>query len=146
MSKGHRKFTVRNCGMLLLAIFIAGCSQGDARPAAEFSGKVTFDGVPMEEGSIHFTSPKTGESTFCNIEKEGAYRVLFQDADVGEVYEISVQEAVVNQPDTPAHEMKPPPKLTVNLPRKYKARATSGLTATLAKPGVNLTDVALTSK
>jgi len=133
-------------GGLVVSLGLSGCSgNGDSRPQSEFFGVVTFDDKPMEEGSIHFTSPKTGESAFCNLGEGGAYQVTFPGGDLNESYEVTIKEAVVDTEGIPAHEMPPPVKLSVSLPQRYRQRPTSGLRATLEKPGKNHVDFALTT-
>jgi len=130
----------------LFCLLLAGCPADDSRPVAEFTGQVSFDGQPMGEGSIHFTSPKTGEGFNANIGEDGKYTVKVGFADVGEVYEVVVSETLVNPPGTPMNQLKVPPKLSVKLPNRYRARPTSGLKAKLEKAGTNTANFELTSK
>lgn len=60
---------------VLLAAF-SGCRSTDGPPRASISGKVTFDGKPVEEGSIVFipTEGTTGPSSGGQI-KQGVYTV-----------------------------------------------------------------------
>ncbi|WP_437192628.1 hypothetical protein [Planctomicrobium sp. SH527] len=123
-----------------------GCGNNSGRPPVEIHGVVKFNGEPLEEGSIHFTSPKTGESAGVNIGQAGTYQVKFNEADIGEAYEVSIGQTIVDQTGIPASELQPPPPLKAKIPRRYMARNTSKLTAAVKAPGKNQVDFDLTSK
>ena len=57
---------IRGVGWLFLVVMLAvvlGCGGGISRPTGTVSGTVTFDGLPLEEGVISFTSLEGGPVT-----------------------------------------------------------------------------------
>jgi len=121
---------------------LTGCSGRRERPAASFHGIVTLDGKPLEEGSIHFTSPRTGEVAYVNLEKSGTYEVSFPEVDLGEEYEVAVAPTVITF-ESKAHTGFAR-SMNVKLPKKYMDRRTSGLRAKIEQPGKNQFDFVLT--
>ena len=121
----------------------SGCSDRNSRPSVTIQGTVTLDGKPLPQGSIHFTSPLTGESAYMNLEPGGKYAVTFPEADVGEAYEISIQRPQIEEDD--AHAKIEPIKMDVKIPPKYTNRRSSGLTLTIESGGEQTYDVDLSS-
>ena len=107
-----------------------GCGTGDSRPSAEIQGVVQFDGQPLEEGSVHFSSTKSGETAYANLGPGGAYTVTFDEVDAGQVYEVAVTKPVNEELDAHAFEASQQAP-TVSIPPKYTNRATSGLSLTV---------------
>ncbi len=138
------RFTVhRYCGLAAWLIALAGCGDADVRPSASISGQILLDGVPLRDGSVQFTSPKTGETAYANLDGDGRYQVTFPRADVGAEYEVTVGVTVEEDLDPVAitrNRSKGP--LTL-VPRKYSDRTTSGLTATITTAGENQFDFEL---
>ena len=62
---------------LMLGVLVAGCGGNSGPERATVSGKVTFDGEPVHQGSIAFipTGQTTGPTAGAVIEK-GEYRTL----------------------------------------------------------------------
>ncbi len=129
--------------LLCSGVVSFGCSGRSARPPATIEGVVTLDGEPLPQGSIHFTSPLTGESAYVNLEPGGTYSVTFPEADVGEAYEVSIQKPQIEEDD--AHARVAPVKMDVKIPPKYTDRTTSGLTYEIQDGGTQTFDVELTS-
>lgn len=123
-----------------------GCSNNGGRPPVEIHGVVTFDGQPLEEASILFVSPKTGESASSNLGPGGTYKVTFGEADIGESYQVAINPLIVDLTGIPASEVKPPPPLNPKLPKKYRSRTTSNLTALVKAPGKNEFNFDLSAK
>ena len=120
-----------------------GCSGRSTRPPATIEGTVTLDGKPLPQGSVHFTSPLTGESAYVNLEPGGTYSVTFPETDVGEAYEVSVRKPEIEEDD--AHARVAPVKMDVKIPPKYTDRTTSGLTYEVQEEGTQTFDIELTS-
>lgn len=133
---------------LLVSVLLAqGCS-GDpnVRPAVEISGSVTLDGAPLQQASIQFTSSKSGESAYANLDENGNYTVSFPQADVGSAYEVTISPPVVEEENAMALAEKPQEKSTMKIPAKYTKRTTSGLIAQVNEPGENKANFELKSK
>ncbi|MBA2113467.1 hypothetical protein [Bremerella alba] len=134
--------------LFTLAVFTwvacLGCNQRSARPSVTIEGTVTVDETPLPQGSIHFTSPLTGESAYVNLQPDGTYAVSFPEADLGEAYEVSIQKPQIELED--AHAKAERIKMDVKIPPKYAHRTTSGLTFTVQEGGTQTFDVELSSK
>ncbi|UUO06852.1 hypothetical protein M4951_00725 [Blastopirellula sp. J2-11] len=120
-----------------------GCGTSDARPSAILQGTVTLNGKPLEEGSVRFTSTKTGETAYANLEAGGRYSVEMPEVDLGEDYLIAVGQTIVDETDAMALAANPPAPMTVKIPAKYAERTTSGLSLTIDQPGVHSFDIEL---
>ncbi len=130
----------------LLASLVIGCGESDPRPPVEISGVVNLDGAPLQEGSIHFTSGQTGETSYANLNEKGQYSLKFPKADLNTQYEIKIGPPVVDEQDAHALENNPPSKMKQSIPKKYLNRTTSGLKVKIEKDGKNEFDFDLTSK
>jgi len=131
---------------LACVVTLAGCGGSDTRPEATITGQVLLDGSPLTAGSIRFTSTKTGESAYANLDGSGRYEVTFPEADVGSEYDVTVGAAIEEELDATAIAENPPEKVRSRIPRKYSDRTTSGLKTTIATEGENQFDVELRSR
>ncbi|QDU73093.1 hypothetical protein Pan97_00600 [Bremerella volcania] len=128
----------------IIAIFglaLVGCQGRSARPSADIQGVVRLDGKPLEQASVHFTSPRTGESAYANVEPGGTYRIPFPEVDIGELYEVAVRKPVVEveyATDAPTSQPK-----TTKIPDRYANRRTSGLTFKIESGGSQTFDIDL---
>ena len=145
-------------GLLILALVSTGC--GPAKlPVVRITGKVTFEGKPVEGASVIF-SPMDSEGRLASglTDAKGEFLVLTQGAVKTGVlpghYRIAVFKYTLvdarNNPvvlsgesepfdpskRTPGSSARPVPKLA--LPDKYKNAETSGLTAEVTKRGPNV--------
>lgn len=121
----------------------AGCGGPTDRPQVRVTGVVTLDGAPLTFGSVQFTSTKTGETAYANLDDDGRYMVTFPEADLGVEYEVTVGQPVDDELDATAL-LENPPEATRNvIPRKYSSRATSGLTVLISDSGETQFDVNL---
>ncbi|MCC9606587.1 hypothetical protein LOC68_17110 [Blastopirellula sp. JC732] len=127
----------------IAATMLLGCGGGSERPSATIQGVVTLEGKPLDQGSVHFTSPKTGESAYANLTGEGKYLVTFPYADIGQAYQVSIGKTVVDETDAHALAANPPAPMTVKIPAKYSERTTSGLSVTIETGGETQYDIAL---
>jgi len=142
---------VKNRSVVLVLLTILGFSGGctgttDSRPSVEISGTVTLNGSALQAGSIQFTSPKTGESAYSNLDASGHYSLSFPKADVGSEYEITVGPAVSENQDALSMAEKPQQKIKSLIPKKYFDRSSSGLTAKIEQTGKNEFNFDLKSK
>ena len=126
---------------------LSGCSgDTDSRPAVEIKGIVTLDGSPLQEASIQFTSPKTGESANANLDASGQYSISFPKADIGSVYEITITPPVVDEQNAMALAEQPKEKAANKIPAKYSSRTSSGLTTQIEQAGNHEANFDLKSK
>jgi hypothetical protein len=119
--------------VILTAISLAGCKPGPA--IGEVRGKVTYKGKPVSEGTITFINPSGGGSGDAQLGPDGSYEIK-GGLVVGDY--IVIVTPLIHYVDTdpgktpPSPEEKPAP----NIPRKYRAQASSPLKATV-KEGPN---------
>ncbi|MCX7426751.1 MAG: hypothetical protein NTW96_14130 [Planctomycetia bacterium] len=141
---------------LLALLLLGGCGSG-LPERGKVTGKVTFNGRPVPEGTVTFY-PKTGRSASGRIQPDGTYTLTTFDEGDGAIvgsHEVtieSVQFAKVPQPKSFEAElgsaktgkrvdpaaMKP----QWLLPEKFSVRGQSGLTREV-KSGPNTIDFAL---
>lgn len=135
---------IGSCLLLIAGSLAVGCGGGDARPGATIEGTVLLDGQPLEMGSVHFTSPQSGETTYANLDSNGKYAVEFPKVDVGQRYLISVDKPVFVAEDAYAP-LPPQPKMKRKIPPKYTSRTNSGLEVEIEKGGKLTHDIELSS-
>lgn len=123
---------LRVVGICCTMMFIAGCGSAQT---GDVSGKVTLDGVNLEDGTITFEDPSKGIGQSAEI-KAGAYK-LVSPLKIGD-YKVGVQP-----PPPPAPTAAPSTASKVVIPAKFRQPASSGLTATV-KVGPNTADFNLT--
>lgn len=119
--------------VFLGALSLVGCKSGSG-PAGEVSGKVTFEGKPVTEGTVTFQSDAgTGDEGTLNA--EGAYS-LKRPLPTGD-YKVFILPPVVKSVDPKTRrtvsDLKPMP----DIPEKYRSQATSDLKAKI-EPGKNV--------
>lgn len=142
----HNLLYLTTC-CFISASLISGCgSDSDSRPAVEIKGTVTLDGSPLQEASIQFTSPKTGESAYANLDSSGQYSITFPKADLGSIYEITITPPVVDEQNAMALAEQPQEKATSKIPVKYASRTSSGLTTQIDQAGTHEANFDLKSK
>jgi hypothetical protein len=128
---------------LLGLALAAGCASGDL-PTAVVTGKVTYDGKPVPNGTVLFV-PAAGPPATGEIQPDGSYRMTTYANGDGAVlgkHQVCIT-ALQDITGRGAEERTPlPPPI---IPEKYMHRATSGLTADV-QPGENTIDFALTKQ
>lgn len=114
--------------------FAAGC--GSQEKPIDISGKVTFNGEPVTEGSVQFIEDATGRGAEIELGPGGTYKAgLFAGN-----YRVVVTPPYIV--DTSSGMPNPYYKKVKNIPKKYHSTATSGLTA-IVSPEQTSHDVAL---
>jgi hypothetical protein len=116
-------------------LLAAGC--GSAEKPIDISGKVTFKGEPVTEGSVQLIDDRTGRGAEVELGPDGTYKArLF----AGEYKVVVTPPYLV---DTSSGMPNPYYKKVKNIPKKYHSTATSGLTAVVS-PDKRTHDFALT--
>jgi hypothetical protein len=129
----HALRATRTVLALLAVVLVASCDNGP--PSGEVSGRVSYDGKPLDNGSITFF-PTDGKSpTAGGLIKDGKYAVL--KVSVGK-YKVTIsgsqivgQKKLYNTPNSPTAPITVDP-----LPEKYKDWNKTELTLDV-KPGPN---------
>ena len=129
------------CSMTLL---VAGCSSGSSTPSGIVTGKVTFKGAPVAEGTVRFIS--SGDTPPCeaNIESDGSYRATTAAGGLptGD-YRIAVTPPLVVIPATASSPGSEELKPMENIPLKYRNADNSGLAITI-REGAQTFDISMT--
>lgn len=131
-------FNWRVC-LAVAVIAISGCGQSGPK-LRPVSGKVTFQGKPVVEGSIRFSNPRAGVDIVAKLGADGTYAVaMARGAGLPEeTYQIAI---VPNRKSAPTGTFVASPEPNPSdIPPKYRDPATSGLTMTV-KPESNVFDV-----
>jgi len=106
-----------------------GCGAGDKNPRYKITGKVTYQGQPVEEGTVTFEDPATGQVNSSPLGSGGAYALELPAGD----YKVSVSPPLVEAKSTADTPPDMVPKKVNNIPKKYWVQETSGLSAEVAK-------------
>jgi len=115
--------------IVLLSACCLGCGSGDKNPRYKIAGKVTYQGQPVEEGTITFESPTAGQVNSSPLSSGGAYSL---DLPTGE-YKVSVAPPLVEGKGTGDSPPDMVPKKVNNIPKKYWVQESSKLSAEVAK-------------
>jgi hypothetical protein len=120
----------RLVGFVAAAGLMVGCDSGDKVPRYRVTGKVTFQGQPVERGEITFENPAAGQVNSSPLESGGSYATELPAGD----YLVSVAPPLVETKgtgDSPPDQIPDP--AVKNIPKKYWRQEKSGLTAQVAK-------------
>ena len=137
-------FRTIGSGLVCLAVSLAlGCTGEATRPSAKIEGTVLLDGQPLEVGSVHFTSPQTGETAYANLSPGGKYVVEFPEVDLGQRYQVAITKPVVELEH--ATDVAPAQPKMPKIPAKYSDRTTSGIVIEVDQGGTLTRDIELSS-
>jgi hypothetical protein len=120
----------------------AGCAQ---KSETSVSGKVTFQGQPVQQGEITFFQAATGEVAQGTLGDGGAYSLATADKELsaGEYQVVIAPTRIYEKATGPqGMEYKMVEKGGESIPEKYRDRVNSPLKATVA-PGMNKVDFEL---
>jgi hypothetical protein len=119
-----------------MATVLSGCGGSNANVGA-VSGKVTYRGQPVTEGTVSFMNAEAGTGAEAKLGQDGTYQVETPEGGlpVG-TYAVSISPPIYLDSSDP----KTPPvmveKKVANIPEKYRSHYSSGLTA-MVKEGSN---------
>lgn len=115
--------------LIAAACWSSGC--GPAGPElVPVSGVVTFEGAPVEEGTILFLHGETQDSRQADLGPGGAYELEVLAGTHG----IAIEPVFVEIPGGPNSPPSSDYKKVTNIPARYRSSDTSGFTATVAEP------------
>ena len=114
--------------LLLVSVVFYGCHQ-EKNPRYKVTGKVTYQGQPIEEGTITFENPTAGEVNSSPLGSGGAYSLEVPAGD----YKVSISPPLVETKGTADSPPDMVPKQVKNIPKKYWVQESSGLSAQVAK-------------
>jgi hypothetical protein len=147
MNKTRETPTAKVQPSWLFALLVTlGCSSSGELTTAPVSGKVTYNGKPVPNGTVMFV-PDQGPPATGEIAKDGSYRLSTYtdgggDGAVLGNHKISIT-ALQDTSGALPEQRSGTPKAIV--PRKYLSHETSGLTAEV-RAGDNTIDLPLTDE
>jgi hypothetical protein len=100
----------------------------------EVAGKVTFEGKPVREGRVSFSSAKTGAAEDALLKQDGSY-ALKNPLPVGD-YQVTVAPLIVRQRADPKGPVVGEEKPAPDIPVKYRTIGSTDLKAAV-KAGKN---------
>jgi len=119
-------------GIMFLALAACRPETNRGLSKASVRGTVTFEGKPVSQGLVSFSSPETGVGASVEIQPPGEF--TFPDGIEVGTYQVSIappfREETAGAPST-----QPEPEFP-EIPLKYRAPHESGLTAEVV-PGEN---------
>jgi len=121
-------------------IALTGCGGGGTQvDIVNLTGKVTFEGAAVTEGTVQFVDETAGMSSSAEIGAEGAYSV---ELPAG-TFKITVTPPMVEVSEGPDSPPSEDYKEMDNIPEKYRQGTTTDLTVTVKESG-QTHDIAMT--
>lgn len=117
--------SVRRAAFLLALLLAVGCGGGGDKPIA-VTGKVTFKGEPVTEGTVQFVDDATGRGAEVELKPDGGYETSLPAGQYKVL--VSPPYLVDNTSGIP----NPKYKKVKNIPDKFQSTATSGLSAAVS--------------
>jgi len=127
-----RGFTLAEL-LVVIAIGIAlisGCGSSDKLARYRVTGKVSFQGQPVERGEITFADPNAGQVNSSPLGSGGSYSLEIPAGD----FKVSIAPPLVETKgtgDSPPDQVPDP--AVKNIPKRFWTQEKSGLTAQVAK-------------
>lgn len=118
----------------LLAILpLAGCDDG-LGGEVEVTGKVTFEGKPVNAGLIFFSADKSGAGFRAEMQKDGSYQLTLLRVKAGDTFKIffTPRDIAPGEPAKVDGSGIPIPS-EPKIPSKYFDAESSGLTAKITE-------------
>jgi len=142
------------CRIIAWSACLAGCGhQGvDLGPFGTVSGRVTYKGVPVEEGVITFHCPDSGQVANAGLSDDGRYRIKLEGRDglpIGN-YNVYIRPPLLDYKERarllfPDSGRAYNPQEYPNIPMDYRFESSSGLKATVEE-GENTFDFDMSNK
>ncbi|HUP81879.1 MAG TPA: carboxypeptidase-like regulatory domain-containing protein [Pirellula sp.] len=125
-----RNFRICLIASCLSSVFIVGCFQSGP-DVGEVSGKVTFKGQPVKEGTVTFLNPSEGGAGESPIDDNGSYAI--PKLVVGDY--IVIVTPLMEMKDTDPGKSPPAPveKSAPNIPVKYRQQGLTPLKSAVKK-------------
>lgn len=106
-----------------------GCGGGSGPRMNTVQGTVTFQGSPVEEGSITFEDSSAGTAGGTELGPGGTYRLSLPDG----TYAVWIQPPMIVTPDTADSPGGEEMKEVNNIPPKYWRSTSSGLSVQVSR-------------
>src|SRR5262245_28617173 len=115
--------------LIIPVLLVAGCGGSDGPARYKVTGKVMFQGQPVEEGEITFQDPSAGQVNSGQLGEGGSYATELPAGS----FRVSVAPPLVEQKSGADSPPDMVPKKVKNIPKKYWVQETSGLAADVSK-------------
>ena len=119
--------------VLFASLILVGSGCGGAgAPVGSVSGKVTYRGEPVTEGTVSFTSDILAASGTGEVQPDGTYTLATQGdgLPLGK-YQVCIMPPMQEESLHPQLSAAPVAKDMPNIPQKYRSFRTSGFEATV---------------
>ena len=138
------KLSPATCSLLLVCLLSAGCGSASGPPLYPVTGKVTFDGKPIEDGRILFREAQGQKRGFSGAIKNGQYSLEATEGKMS-VSITAAREVPGKFEESPAGPDEPKvPVREMYIPKKYNSETT--LEATVGNSGSNNVNFELKSE
>ncbi len=135
MRRTFIKNRFRRLAIVCCMISVVGCGGGESsKPSAKVQGTVTYQGNPVEEGSVGFFDRKMGTGGNAPISADGTFET--ERPIVYGSYEVSIMPPV-EEKEIPGSMPAKLPKPMANIPQKYRDGRTSGFKAEINATNTN---------
>ena len=135
------RVAARVSAAVCLTVVLVGCSSpGPA--AGEVSGKITFKGAPVTEGTVTFLNSKEGGSGEGQLGPDGAYSIVGK-LNAGEYVVVVTPPMEMKDTDPGKSPPAPVEKNVKNIPPKYRQQGATPLKFKV-EPGPNTANFDLT--
>jgi hypothetical protein len=125
----------RQLGSLALTLAItlplAGCGGPELPRMHKVSGVVSFDGKPVNEGTVMFLHAATQDSQQAELGPEGEFELEVREGQ----HKVAVEPIVIETPPSATSPGSSDYKKVSNIPARYRSADTSGFTANVTSPG-----------
>lgn len=116
-------------------LLLSGC--GSSEPTGKVSGKVTFKGAPVTEGTVTFVNKDQGGIAAGELQSDGTYTLFSTSGGLKPgTYRVSIMPPEVEIPGDGSTAPSTGPKDVDNIPEKYRNGESSGFEADV-KEGKN---------
>lgn len=121
--------------LIAALLLISGCGSGE--PMGKVSGKVTFQGAPVSEGTVTFVNQEQGGLAAGELKPDGTYTLFSTTGGLKPgTYKVAIRPPDVEIPGDGSTAPSMRPKDVDNIPKKYHNGETSGFEA-VVKEGKN---------
>jgi len=119
--------------------WMSGCGNSSEYPVGAITGRVTYEGQPVQQGLVTFYSSELGEGISEEIKEDGRYATQTPLRTGSYVVTVLPPDEPPPTEDTPVATIAP----VKDIPEKYRDPKKSGLTI-VVKEGENTFDIAMT--
>lgn len=111
---------------VMATILLQGCGESaSSRVEREVTGKVTFQGQPVTEGTVQFEDSANGHGGSAGLTADGSFSVTLSEGS----FKVAVLPPTEITPDTPQSPGGEVVKDVKNIPPKYRSLQSSPLEA-----------------